>query len=226
MRTYKIYLIRHGLTKGNLEGRYTGGDTDLDLCEEGVRELLALKNAYEYPNVGRVYASPMKRCLETARLLYPEIAPVAVEGLWEYRFGPLEGRTPQELAGEEDYRKWIEGVSPMKGAEDMEAFKSRVLEGFDAIIRDMMAKRISDAAVVTHGGVIMAFLARSGLPKRPLLEWKTDSGKGYTLLVNASLWAKDKLAEVFTPIPYGTDTDKVMLDYQKELPYEYGREDG
>ena len=42
MRSYHIYLIRHGLTKANLEGKYIG-ETDLDLCEEGVSELLSLK---------------------------------------------------------------------------------------------------------------------------------------------------------------------------------------
>ena len=53
MRSYHIYLIRHGLTKANLEGKYIG-ETDLDLCEEGVSELLSLKEQFVYPAVGRV----------------------------------------------------------------------------------------------------------------------------------------------------------------------------
>lgn len=219
MRVYKLYLIRHGLTAGNLEGRYVG-NTDLDLCEEGVGELLSLKSSYAYPNVGRVYSSPLKRCVETARLLYPEMTPVTVEGLREYSFGAFEGRTPEELRDSAAYRRWLESAQAVtpEGAEDMEAFKARVLAGFDAVIRDMMCDRISDAAVVTHAGVLMSFLARSGLPKRELLDWRVDSGKGYTLLVNASLWSGAKLAEVFTPIPYGADKEHIMLDYQKELP--------
>ena len=72
MRSYHIYLIRHGLTKANLEGKYIG-ETDLDLCEEGVSELLSLKEQFVYPAVGRVYSSPLRRSVQTARLLYPEM---------------------------------------------------------------------------------------------------------------------------------------------------------
>ncbi len=34
MKTYKLHLIRHGLTQGNLDGLYVGGGTDMPLCEE------------------------------------------------------------------------------------------------------------------------------------------------------------------------------------------------
>lgn len=219
MRTYKLYLIRHGLTEGNLDGRYVG-TTDLDLCEQGVAELLALKEEYEYPMVGRVYASPLKRCVETARLLYPEITPVTVEDIREYSFGNFENHTPEELKADPTYRKWLSSAQEVipEGAEDMEEFKERVLKGFHSIVLDMMKHQISEAAVVTHAGVIMSFLARCGLPRRSLMDWQVDSGKGYTLLVNTSLWAGSQMAEVFTPIPYGTNKDSIMLDYQKELP--------
>lgn len=219
MRTYRLYLIRHGLTSGNLEGRYIGS-TDLDLCARGAAELLTLKEQYEYPNVGRVYASPLKRCVETARILYPEMTPVTVDALREYSFGVFENRTPEELKSNPVYRKWLESAQEAipKGAEPMDQFKERVLEGFHSVIMDMMQSGISDAAVITHGGVITSFLARCGLPKREMMEWKVGSGRGYTLLVNASLWANVRAAEVFTPIPYGTGMDGVMLDYQRELP--------
>ena len=35
MQYYKLHLIRHGLTAGNLDGRYIGSGTDLPLCDEG-----------------------------------------------------------------------------------------------------------------------------------------------------------------------------------------------
>ncbi len=221
MRTYKLYLIRHGLTEGNLDGRYVGS-TDLDLCEEGAAELISLTREYEYPNVGRVYTSPLKRCVETSRILYPEITPIAVEGIREYSFGSFENKTAEELKENPDYRKWLESAQEYapEGSENMDDFKRRVMEGFDAIIRDMMKDKVSDAAVITHAGVIMSFLSRSGLPQRDMMEWKVEAGKGYTLLVNASLWANARMAEVFTPLPYGADRESVMLEYQKEMPYD------
>ena len=39
-----LYLIRHGKTKGNLEGRYIG-TTDEPLCEEGKQSLMQMADA-------------------------------------------------------------------------------------------------------------------------------------------------------------------------------------
>ena len=67
----RMYLIRHGSTPGNRERRYIGR-TEEDLCEEGI---LALKGQ-EAPEVQRIYASPMRRCIQTAKILYPGRAQV------------------------------------------------------------------------------------------------------------------------------------------------------
>ena len=71
MLTYRIHLIRHGMTQGNMEGRYIGR-TDIPLCERGRSELRALKEQFEYPQVDMVVSSPLQRCTETAQILYPE----------------------------------------------------------------------------------------------------------------------------------------------------------
>ena len=62
----RIWLIRHGATLGNKAGRYIG-ITDEGLSEEGKTALLQA----DYPYPSRLYASPMKRCLETAGILFP-----------------------------------------------------------------------------------------------------------------------------------------------------------
>ncbi len=80
-----------------------------------------------------------------------------------------------------------------------------------------MKDQISEAALVTHAGVMMSLLALCGIPKRAPLEWAVDSGKGYTLMINAQLWGNTNSFEVFTPIPYGSDKDNIMLDYQKGI---------
>ena len=63
----KWILIRHGQTQGNRERRYIGCRTDEPLCPEGIAQL---QNRH-YPPVSRVFVSPMRRCVETANLLYP-----------------------------------------------------------------------------------------------------------------------------------------------------------
>ena len=43
-------LIRHGKTRGNLEGRYIGCRSDENLCAEGIEEL----KQGTYPAAGKV----------------------------------------------------------------------------------------------------------------------------------------------------------------------------
>ena len=66
MKYYKLHLIRHGLTAGNLQGLYIGSGSDLPLCDEGRAQLKTLKKDFDYPVVPLVFTSPMKRATETA----------------------------------------------------------------------------------------------------------------------------------------------------------------
>ncbi|MEG0570387.1 MAG: histidine phosphatase family protein [Oscillospiraceae bacterium] len=102
MRTYRIYLIRHGIIKSNIDGRYVGV-TDEELCEVGKTHLLKLLENNEYPNVGKVYSSSLKRCLQTANIIYPQMPVHALDGLKEYNFGEFENKTISELLHNEKY---------------------------------------------------------------------------------------------------------------------------
>ena len=93
----RILLLRHGETAGNLEKRYVGR-TDEGLTEaaiQGLRQTSAKRKQLLYGLLGpvaAVYASPMRRCLETAALVFPEKdfsgVPVRlVPGLSECDFG-------------------------------------------------------------------------------------------------------------------------------------------
>lgn len=88
MQSYHIYLIRHGMTASNLEGRFVG-KTDLPLCPEGIAGLASLMESGEYPNVGLVYTSPLLRCVQTAHLLYPEMDLITIPQLREFDFRGL-----------------------------------------------------------------------------------------------------------------------------------------
>ena len=58
MKTFKLHLIRHGMTAGNLQGLYIGSGTDIPLCDEGRAQLKELKERFEYPQVDTVFSSP------------------------------------------------------------------------------------------------------------------------------------------------------------------------
>ena len=73
MKTFKLHLIRHGITAGNLQGLYIGSGTDIPLCDEGRAQLKTLVKDFDYPQVPLVFTSPMKRATETADILFPGV---------------------------------------------------------------------------------------------------------------------------------------------------------
>ena len=202
MITYKIHFIRHGLTQANKDGRYIGR-TDTPLCTEGMDELRSLKETYAYPKVQKVYTSPLLRCRQTAEILYPNRLTVPAEGLEEYDFGVFEGRTAEELAGTEMFVRWNE--SGMKAAPDqaesITAFAERTAEGFARVVDDMMRGQITTAALILPGGVMMNLLTVFGYPKRDPMLWAAQDGTGFTALLNAQLWQRDGVFEVYSQIP-------------------------
>ncbi len=202
MKTYLIHLIRHGRNARAEEGRYIG-HTDLPLCEEGIRELTSFKKELVYPHVKAVISSPLKRCLETAKILYPESEPAVMTGFAECAFGEFEGLTAEELAAYPEFAEWLRGgedVSP-PGGESAGAFKRRVLRDFGLLVQGLLKTGTESCALITHGGVIMTVLSAFGVPELPMHEWITSYGRGYTLRITPSLWTKINKFEITQDIP-------------------------
>ena len=130
----KIILIRHGKTYGNTLGRYIGSRTDEPLCQEGIRRLR--ENAY--PPAEYVYTSPMRRCLETAGVIYPGVPGGSNPLLAECDFGAFENKNYKELSGDVRYQAWIDsgGTLPFPQGESQEAFRKRCEKGFEQCVED------------------------------------------------------------------------------------------
>ena len=105
MLTYKIHLFRHGITRANLEGRYVGL-SDYPLCQEGIDALKEYVKDKDYPPVEKIYTSPLRRCRETAHVLYPGYKAFDVPQLMEMDFGTYEGKTLDELQNDESFIAW------------------------------------------------------------------------------------------------------------------------
>ena len=85
----KLVMIRHGATPSNKEHRYLGR-TDEGLSMEGERALQEARDTY--PSVDYLFASPMKRCVQTARILYPQQEIFVIPDWVETDFGDFEGK--------------------------------------------------------------------------------------------------------------------------------------
>ena len=203
MKTYKIYLIRNGLTQGAVEGRYIG-HTDEPLSVDGRKQLLDLADNYIYPQVDAVISSPLKRCTETAKLLFPDKEPLIIDSIIECDFGEFENKTADELADDESFAEWIKGgldAAPPHGESNRE-FSIRIYNAFIKILEGILKSGIKETAIVTHGGIIMSWLAAFGLPEAPMTDWRAPCGCGYILRLDASVWSKINKFEVIDEVPF------------------------
>ena len=202
MKTYKLHVIRHGMTDGNKEGYYVGSK-DLPVCPEGKEELRNILKDFEYPYIEKLYTSPLQRCRDTATIIYPHMEQNVVDEMRECCFGAFEGRKFTELQNDEYYIRWLGDSlnNPPPGGESADAFLDRLLHGLGKIFRDMMDNNVTSAALITHGGVIMNLFSAVGLPKHSVTEWKTMNGSGYTVILTPQMWMRDNSIEVYDVIP-------------------------
>ena len=197
MRTLKIHLIRHGATDANVLGQYIGSKTDMPLSPEGLNELRLLKENMDYPEIDLLYSSPMLRCKQTGAVLFPDNGVIGVENLKEYDFGDFEGKTAEELEANPDFLNWAAGKIPAPGGERNTEFIKRLCIGLNQIVLDMLEKDVESAGVIMHGGAIMMLLGATAVPRHKPVEWTTDPGRGYSLLITPSLYHKSGIVEVY-----------------------------
>lgn len=175
----ELYFIRHGRTPGNKEKRYIGR-TDESILPESAADLreCAARGKYGYPEV--LFVSPMKRCIETADIIYPGMEMHIISDFRECDFGSFEGKNYRELSGNPDYQKWIDsgGTMSFPEGESMEEMTNRVMKGFYKAL-DVANGR--DAAFVVHGGTIMAVMSR--IDGGNFYDYQLDNGECLTFSI-------------------------------------------
>jgi len=218
MKTYTVHLIRHALTKENTEGKYIG-QTDVEASKEGLDQIKNLMSENEgYPYADVVISSPLKRCTQTAKLIYPDKEPVIMQDLIEYDFGDFEGMTADELQDLDTFKDWIAGThpeEPVPFGESQKEFNGRICGCFVRIIEGIIRSGTSSTAIITHGGVIMSLMAAFAIPEAPMHEWLTPNGCGYTLRIDPTVWRMGQKLEAFAecpPIPQQIDAERDMWD--------------
>ncbi len=163
----EILLIRHGETEWNKLGKFQG-TVDIPLSDEGRSQAMALKKSL-HGDFQAVYASPLVRAMETARILCQDTRQQVIpcEGMKEINFGAWEGLTLDE----------IKNTYPSELAAWRSDEKNGPFVGGDISIRNASiraAKAIRAVAekhpdekvlIIAHGGIIKAGLIG-------LFEWK------------------------------------------------------
>lgn len=184
----KLFLIRHGACRENLERRFLGiTDSPLDPVGEEQAQILAKC----IPSVEHLYLSPLIRCSQTASIIWPNTPQTVIDELRETDFGPFERKTHDELIGNELYNLWIckpEDPTIVPQVEDIASCGVRASNALNKIALDARAGGYDSVGVVSHGGTLMGMLTRHGRPRRDYYSWYMGNCGGYV----AELTAQDE----------------------------------
>lgn len=162
----ELTLIRHGLTASNEAHKYLGR-TDEGLSAEGRRRLQADGRLGKIP-ADVLFSGPMRRCRETAELLFGGRDYLLLPEWTEIDFGDFEGKSYGELLENPDYQAWLDsgGRLPFPGGESRERFIERTMRGYERLLVLLGRQEAARAAAaragtvrvaaVVHGGTVMA----------------------------------------------------------------------
>lgn len=161
----ELILVRHGQSTANASGVWQG-QLDFPLSEKGRVQAHRTGKALASPPFDALYASPLSRAYETAEIIAREAGfreeVSSEQSIAERAGGLLEGTTREER--EAHYPEIMEKLAtlaeeerwPVVGAETDEQLLAR-FAGAMADLRERHGAR-SRIVVVTHGGVMRAFL--------------------------------------------------------------------
>lgn len=215
----KVYLIRHSETKGNRKRRYIG-KTDEPLCDEGIRKLRKYCEAKGYPAAERVYRSPMKRCAQTAEIIYPRQEALVVRELSECDFGLFENKSCGELSDCPGYQEWVDsgGTLPFPKGESREHFRKRSLRGFVRSVQACIRAGISSAAFVVHGGTIMCIMEEYAFPEGSYFDYQTENGEGYELIIADRDFSDSRIFDGFVT----GGSESLVSSCEADRTFDYG----
>lgn len=202
MKSYNLYLFRHGLTKGNINAQYIG-HTDYSLTTDSISALKNIKKKHHYPEVDAVFVSPLKRAKQSADIMFPKNNKIVIDEFIEYNFGEFEELTAEDLKDNDDFKEWLRGditARPPHGESNAE-FVHRICTAFEKVIDGCIKTGTQNIAIVSHAGVLMTILSSYGVPEAPMAHWQMDAGYGYKLRITPSLWMQARKIEVVDLAP-------------------------
>lgn len=150
----RIYLIRHGETDWNQEGR-AQGQHDIPLNQRGREQARQICFFLEKIRPSSIMTSDLSRAFETAEIIGRPLGlqPIIHPELRERDMGKFSGMTHQEIGayGITDLTRWDD----LPGVETDAAILERVIPCLEMFL----GKGEGEGVVVTHGGVIKVLIS-------------------------------------------------------------------
>jgi len=165
-----LFLVRHGETVDNIEGRIQG-QLDSPLTELGIRQSEAAAERLAAESLVAVYSSDLGRARTTAEIIAARhgLPVVTTELLREANFGQVQGWTSAQFAERlpVEYARWRSDSSAYRPPDGETV--ARMVARCGKFAADIAARHADgdQIVVVGHGGSIKALIiATCGLPER------------------------------------------------------------
>lgn len=158
----KLLFLRHGRTDWNAANRIQGGNVEIDLNADGVRQAECAAEGLRRAGLSfdRVYSSPYRRAMHTAEIVCSRVGGVLIadDRIHEICFGEYEG-TPYLDGGfiDDNIRAAFEDPPAYvpRGGETYDQVLGRVRDFFESELKPLEG-RCDSVLVVAHGGVLHA----------------------------------------------------------------------
>ncbi|MHB8174722.1 MAG: histidine phosphatase family protein, partial [Nitrospirota bacterium] len=149
----RLYLCRHGEVCGDGSRRYNG-HRDVDITDEGVRQMERLRNVLLEKPVDAVYCSDLMRTIKGAKIIGEPHGTPALHraefrergvGLWEgMSFNEIEAAYP------DDWKAWLQDIVHFcpPGGESLLELSGRVLPALNETLDGHRGKEV---VLVGHG---------------------------------------------------------------------------
>lgn len=167
----ELYILRHGETIWNKEGRLQG-NTDISLNEAGRAVARITGEALKDTAIDKIYTSPLSRAYETACLIRGDrdIEIIRDERLRELCFGDLEGQIIRDMKADptsrfQNFFEAPEKYVPDYKGERLEELCRRTAEFMEEVILPQ-ADKLHRVMIVGHGAMnkgIMCYIKQHGI---------------------------------------------------------------
>ena len=160
----RIYLIRHGETAGNKEGRFRGR-TDFPLNERGLEQAESLAAELQDIPFSNIFCSPLIRATKTAEIInrFHGCSIQICEEINNAFLGNWEGKLKTEVKNKFPnlYQIWLENPEQLnvKGMERIDQIRERSGQFIRKLVQDLDKHEEIHLAVVSHRAVFKPMIA-------------------------------------------------------------------
>jgi probable phosphoglycerate mutase len=157
----RVFMVRHGATVLSAEDRFAGV-TDVELSDQGREQARRLAERLSDEKISAVYASPLGRTVETARILAAphNLAVQTCDGFREISHGHWEGMTRRQVEEKfpEEMAEWEKDPYTFApaGGESGLAVTARALPALIDLVRRHPGENV---LVVSHKATIRLLLS-------------------------------------------------------------------